>query len=125
MARPREFDESIVLVAEVRYFRSRQHGTTSVRDRAGSIGITGMGDYNAFGDKRLLYPRSLDVSQSLGDRVRRFDENLVFSEITERSVADKDRSGDVVVNSVPELEAARMSVRRRDLQPVQADDVAC
>jgi hypothetical protein len=76
--RPREFDEPVVLVAEVRCFRSRQHGTTSVRDRAGSIGITGMGDYNAFGDKRSLYPRSLDVSQSLGDRVRRFDENLSF-----------------------------------------------
>jgi TetR/AcrR family transcriptional repressor of nem operon len=76
MARPREFDESVVLVAKVRCFWSRQYGTTCVRDLAGSLGITGMGDYNAFGDKRSLYRRSLDVNQGLGDRVRRFDENL-------------------------------------------------
>jgi len=114
MARPREFDES---VAKVRCFWSRQYGKTSVRDLAGSIGITGMGDYNEFGVKCSPYRRSLDhyVSQSLGDRVRRFEENLstlaalkaFFSGIIERSGTDKERKGRVLVNSALELAAAK------------------
>jgi len=78
MARPREFDASVVLVAKVHCFWSRGYGTTSVRDLAESVGITSVGDYNAFGDKRSLYRRSLGhyVSQSLGDRVRCFEGNL-------------------------------------------------
>jgi TetR/AcrR family transcriptional regulator, transcriptional repressor for nem operon len=113
MARPREFDEAAVLEAAVHCFWSRGYEATSVRDLADSMGITGASLYNAFGDKRSLYRRSLNhyVSQSFSDRVRRFEGNVppldaldaFFSEVIERSIADKERKGCMLVNSALEL----------------------
>ncbi len=113
MARPREFDEKAVLDAAVQRFWSQGYEATSVRDLAESMGITGASLYNAFGDKRSLYRRSLDhyVSMSFGDRVRRFENELppfdalkaFFEEIVERSLADKERKGCMLVNSALEL----------------------
>jgi TetR/AcrR family transcriptional repressor of nem operon len=113
MARPREFDEAAVLEAAVECFWSRGYEATSVRDLADSMGITGASLYNAFGDKRSLYRRSLDyyVSQSFSDRVRRLEGNVppldaleaFFSEVIERSLADKHRKGCMLVNSALEL----------------------
>jgi TetR/AcrR family transcriptional repressor of nem operon len=118
MAPPREFDEPFILVVKVRCFWSRGYRTTSVRDQAESMGITGVGDYNAFGDKRSPYRRSLDryVSQSLGDHARRFEGNLstlaalkaFFLGIIERPIADEERKGSALVNSELELAAKRM-----------------
>ncbi|QPF94376.1 TetR/AcrR family transcriptional regulator [Bradyrhizobium commune] len=113
MARPREFDEGAVLDAAVHRFWSKGYEATSVRDLAETMGITGASLYNAFGDKRSLYRRSLDhyVSNSFGDRVRRFENELppfdalkaFFEEIIERSVADRERKGCMLVNSALEL----------------------
>jgi TetR/AcrR family transcriptional repressor of nem operon len=113
MARPREFDEAAVLQSAVECFWSRGFEATSVRDLADSMGITGASLYNAFGDKRSLYRRSLDyyVSQSFGDRVRRLEGKVppldaleaFFSEVIERSLADKQRKGCMLVNSALEL----------------------
>ncbi|WP_431203800.1 TetR/AcrR family transcriptional regulator [Bradyrhizobium betae] len=113
MARPREFDERAALDAAVRRFWSRGYEATSVRDLAQSMGMTGASLYNAFGDKRSLYRRSLDhyVSSSFGDRVRRFENELApydalegfFAEIIARSLADKERKGCMLVNSALEL----------------------
>lgn len=113
MARPREFDETAVLDAAVQRFWSQGYEATSVRDLAESMSITGASLYNAFGDKRSLYRRSLDhyVSMSFGDRVRRFENELppfdalkaFFEEIIERSLADKERKGCMLVNSALEL----------------------
>jgi TetR/AcrR family transcriptional repressor of nem operon len=113
MARPREFDEAAVLDAAVRRFWSKGYEATSIRDLAETMGITGASLYNAFGDKRSLYKRSLDhyVSNSFGDRVRRFENELppfdalkaFFGEIIERSVADRERKGCMLVNSALEL----------------------
>jgi TetR/AcrR family transcriptional repressor of nem operon len=119
MAPPREFDEPFIRLVKVHCFWSRGYRTTSVRDLAESMGITGMGDYNAFGDKRSPYRRSLDryVSQSLGDRARRFEGNLstlaalktFFPGIIGRPVADKERKGSALVNSELEPAAKRMT----------------
>jgi TetR/AcrR family transcriptional repressor of nem operon len=52
MARPREFDETVVLEAAMNCFWARGFGQTSIRDLAEQMGITGASLYNAFGDKR-------------------------------------------------------------------------
>ena len=122
MARPREFDESAALEAAVHCFWSRGYEATSVRDLARSMGITGASLYNAFGDKRSLYRRSLDhyVSNSFGDRVRRFESELppfealeaFFSAVIERSITDKERKGCMLVNSALELAPHDKEFRR-------------
>jgi TetR/AcrR family transcriptional repressor of nem operon len=113
MARPREFDEAAVLDAAVQCFWSRGYEATSVRDLADKMGITGASLYNAFGDKRRLFRRALDhyVEQGFGDRARRFEGRLpprealagFFEEIVERSLADPQRRGCLLVNSALEV----------------------
>lgn len=122
MARPREFDETAVLQAAVRCFWSQGYEATSVRDLAHNMGITGASLYNAFGDKRALYRRSLDhyIANSFGDRVRRFESELppldalkaFFAEIIERSITDKERKGCMLVNSALELAPHDKEFRR-------------
>jgi TetR/AcrR family transcriptional repressor of nem operon len=113
MARPREFDEAEVLDAAILCFWTRGYEATSVRDLAGSMGLTGASLYNAFGDKRTLYRKALDryVAQSFGDRVARFERHLpprqaiaaFFEEIIARSLDDRKRKGCMLVNSAVEI----------------------
>jgi TetR/AcrR family transcriptional repressor of nem operon len=112
MARPREFDEATVLEAAMHCFWAQGYEATSVRDLAAQMGITGASLYNAFGDKRSLYRRSLAyyLAQSVRDRVARFERlepfpaiRAFFDEIVGRSVNDKRRRGCMLVNSALEL----------------------
>ncbi|UZE47962.1 TetR/AcrR family transcriptional regulator [Rhodopseudomonas sp. P2A-2r] len=113
MARPREFDEAEVLDAAIQCFWTHGYEATSVRELAGSMGLTGASLYNAFGDKRALYRKSLDryVAQSFGDRVARFEHHLpprqaiaaFFEEIITRSLDDRKRKGCMLVNSAIEI----------------------
>jgi TetR/AcrR family transcriptional regulator, transcriptional repressor for nem operon len=113
MARPREFDEAVVLEAAVQCFWSRGYEATSVRDLAKKMGITGASLYNTFGDKRSLYRRALDyyIQHSFVACIRRFEEQLpprdaigaFFAEIIEQSLSDKRRKGCMVVNSALEV----------------------
>jgi TetR/AcrR family transcriptional repressor of nem operon len=112
MARPREFDEATVLEAAMHCFWAQGYEATSVRDLAAQMGITGASLYNAFGDKRSLYRRSLAyyLAQSVRDRVARFERlepfpaiRAFFDEIVGRSVSDKQRRGCMLVNSALEL----------------------
>jgi TetR/AcrR family transcriptional regulator, transcriptional repressor for nem operon len=113
MARPREFDEEAVLSAAVHRFWMYGYESTSVRDLARDMGITGASLYNAFGDKRTLFQRALAwyVENSFGERVQRFEHTLppgaaieaFFREIIDRSVRDKDRKGCLLVNSALEV----------------------
>ena len=109
MARPREFDEEAALDAAVRCFWANGYEGTSVRDLASSMGIAGASLYNAFGDKQALYQRALTryVEQSFQDRVARFERlpprqaiSAFFDEIIARSLADEQRQGCMLVNSV-------------------------
>ena len=102
MARPREFDEAIVLAAAMNHFWAHGYEATSVRDLQGATGLTGSSLYNAFGDKRALYRRARDqyVERSIAD-------------IVERSLADRERKGCMLVNAAldvaphdPEFKAA-------------------
>jgi TetR/AcrR family transcriptional repressor of nem operon len=112
MARPREFDEEAALDAAVRCFWANGYEGASVRDLASSMGIAGASLYNTFGDKQALYQRALAryVEQSFQDRVGRFERlppcqaiSAFFDEIIARSLADEQRRGCMLVNSVFEF----------------------
>ncbi len=108
MARPREFDEVVVLDAAVLCFWSRGYEATSIRDLIEKTGLTGASLYNAFGDKRAFYQRALDhyVEGSVGERIRRCEAmepraaiEAFFGEIVKRSLDDKDHKGCMLVNA--------------------------
>ena len=112
MARPREFDEATVLEAAMNCFWAQGFESTSVRDLAEEMGITGASLYNAFGDKRSLYRRALAyyLETSVRDRVSRLEQlppfaaiRAFFDEVIERSLADKQRRGCMLVNAALEL----------------------
>jgi AcrR family transcriptional regulator len=112
MARPREFDEAVVLDAAMQCFWSRGFEATSVKDLLGKTGITAVSLYNAFGDKRALFRTALDhyVEAGIGERIRRC-ENLppreaiaaFFDEILKRSLSDRERKGCMLVNAALEV----------------------
>lgn len=112
MARPREFDEATVLEAAMNCFWAQGFESTSVRDLAEEMGITGASLYNAFGDKRSLYRRALAyyLETSVRDRVSRLEQlppfqaiHAFFDEVIERSLADKRRRGCMLVNAALEM----------------------
>jgi TetR/AcrR family transcriptional repressor of nem operon len=112
MARPREFDEVTVLEAAMNCFWAQGFESTSVRDLAEEMGITGASLYNAFGDKRSLYRRALAhyLETSVRDRVSRLEQLApfpairgFFDEVIERSMTDKQRRGCMLVNAALEL----------------------
>jgi TetR/AcrR family transcriptional regulator, transcriptional repressor for nem operon len=112
MARPREFDEATVLKAAMNCFWAQGFESTSVRDLAEEMGITGASLYNAFGDKRSLYRRALAyyLETSVRDRVSRLEQlppfqaiHAFFDEVIERSITDKQRRGCMLVNAALEL----------------------
>jgi len=113
MARPREFDEAAALDAAMDCFWRDGYETTSVRDLAASMGITGTSLYNAFGDKRSLFRRALQryADRSTRERIARLESTLApkeavrafLGEIVERSLDDRDRRGCLLVNSALEI----------------------
>lgn len=125
MARPREFNEGAVLDAAMKCFWSRGYEATSVRDLIESTGLTGASLYNAFGDKRALYQRTLDryVEASVADRIRRCEKlpprdaiGVFFDEIITRSLGDPDHKGCMLVNAALEI-----SPRDEEFQEVVAE----
>lgn len=108
MARPREFDEGVVLAAAAESFWIRGYEATSVRDLVETTGVTSASLYNAFGDKHSLYLRALDyyVEGSVSGRIERCKklaprEAIVafFGEIVRRSLGDRDHKGCMLVNA--------------------------
>ena len=94
--------------AAVQCFWSRGYEATSVRDLVASTGITSASLYNAFGDKRTLYPRARDhyVEESIAGRIRRCEElpprqaiSAFFAEILKRSLGDPQHKGCMLVNA--------------------------
>lgn len=112
MARPREFDEATVLDAAIQCFWAKGYEATSVRDLADGMGIAAASLYNTFGDKRALYRRSLEQYimgdlQECADRIEALPPHeaiaALFEEVIAGTLADKDRKGCMMVNSVFEL----------------------
>ena len=111
MARPREFDETAALDAAVEHFWLRGYQSTSVRELAGAMGITGASLYNAFGDKRALFKMALAryIETSIEGHVLREHHSTVraidtfFKDIVNYSLKDKSRKGCLLVNSALEF----------------------
>lgn len=129
MARPREFDEETVLDAAIHCFWTQGYEAASVRVLAERTGLTTASLYNAFGDKRALYLRALDhyVENGVTARIRRCRAlpprqavEAFFTEVVERSLADPERKGCLLVNTAidvaprdPGLQAAVAEVLGR------------
>jgi TetR/AcrR family transcriptional regulator, transcriptional repressor for nem operon len=112
MARPREFDEEVVLTAATQCFWSRGYEATSVKDLLEKTGITAASLYNAFGDKRALFRIALNhyVDSGIGGRIRRCEAlpareaiRVFFDEILNRSLNDGEHKGCMLVNSALEI----------------------
>jgi TetR/AcrR family transcriptional regulator, transcriptional repressor for nem operon len=112
MARPREFDEELVLTAAIQCFWNRGYEATSVKDLVEKTGITAASLYNAFGDKRRLFRAALDhyVESSVCERIKRCDTlpgreaiETFFRDILNRSLSDRDHKGCLLVNSALEI----------------------
>jgi TetR/AcrR family transcriptional repressor of nem operon len=109
MTRLKEFDETRALDAAVDCFWQHGYAATSVRDLAGAMRIGGPSLYNAYGDKRTLFTRSLEryASRSMRERIARLEERhqpkqairAFIAEIIDRSLKDPDRKGCLLVNS--------------------------
>lgn len=109
MARPRDFDEDRVLDRAVDCFWKHGYGATTVRDLADAMKIGGASLYNAYGDKRALFGRSLEryANRSMRDRIARMEAEhrpkeairAFMAEIIDRSLKDPDRKGCLLVNS--------------------------
>lgn len=109
MARLKDFDEEHVLDRAVDCFWKHGYGATTVRDLADAMQIGGASLYNAYGDKRALFERSLEryANRSMRDRIARMETEhqpkeairAFLAEIVERSLKDPDRKGCLLVNS--------------------------
>jgi len=112
MARPREFDEDVVLDAAMQCFWARGYESTSVKDLIEKTGLTAASLYNAYGDKRAMFRSALDhyIETSVGVRLRRCGTlppreaiRSFFDDILRRSLGDRERKGCMVVNSALEM----------------------
>ena len=109
MARLKSFDEDRALDAAVDCFWLRGYEATSVRDLADAMGIGGTSLYNAYGDKRALFARSVQryAERSMRARIARLEAarrpkeaiGAFIAEIIDRSLKDPDRKGCLLVNS--------------------------
>jgi TetR/AcrR family transcriptional repressor of nem operon len=109
MARLREFDDDRAINAAVDCFWAHGFAATSVRDLAERMGIGGASLYNAFGDKRALFTKSLEryANRSMRARIVRLEAThrpkqaikAFVAELIDRSVRDPDRKGCLLVNS--------------------------
>ena len=109
MARLKDFDEEHALDGAVDCFWKRGYEATTVRDLADAMKIGSASLYNAYGDKRALFARSLEryASRSMRDRIARMEAEhqpkeairAFLFEIIDRSLKDPDRKGCLLINS--------------------------
>jgi TetR/AcrR family transcriptional regulator, transcriptional repressor for nem operon len=122
MARPREFDEAKVLEAAGAVFWAKGFEATTTRDLTECTGLTQSSIYAAFGDKRGIFMRSLRyyLDSILLERIVRLEttkspgEAIVgfFKEIVDRSLADVQHRGCMLVNASLEVTAADPDLQR-------------
>jgi TetR/AcrR family transcriptional repressor of nem operon len=137
MARPREFDEEVVLDAAIQCFWNRGFEATSVKDLIERTGIAAASLYNAYGDKRSIYQAALDryVEISIGARIERCGTlppraaiSAFFDEILRRSLTDREQKGCLLVNSALEMAPHDPEFRKsiaRVLKRIEAFFLGC
>lgn len=122
MARPRQFDETEVLEKAADVFWAKGYEATTTRDLTQAMGVTHASLYNAFGDKRALFLRTLDyyLDQTLRARIGHLEGTYsptaavrqFFAEVVERSLADPQHRGCMLVNSALEVAASDSELQR-------------
>lgn len=122
MARPRSFDEAKILTAVVDAFWTQGYERTSTRDLVKCTGLNQPSLYNAFGDKRSLYRRSLEhyLECSVRQRIQRLegfsDAGMAvtgfFAEVLDRTLNDPFHRGCLLVNSALEASADDADLRQ-------------
>lgn len=113
MGRNRSFDENEVLDRAVGRFWAYGYAATSVRDLEKAMGMSSASFYNAFGDKRSLFKRSLQryLDQSSRRRVALLDASTAPREAIEAflnaivDASSRSRDGCLLVNSAAEVAA--------------------
>ena len=124
MARPRKFDEAAVIAASRDLFWTQGYAATSIDDLGDVTGLGRGSLYGAFGDKRTLFLRSLDMycieaSEAIRVELRNPDlsarDRLVahlrgFASIT---AADGSRRGCLMAKSAAELSSTDAEVAKR------------
>ena len=113
MSRPRAFDEDEALDSAIDCFWQQGLEATSVRDLASQMGINAPSLYNTFGGKRALFALALEryATRSMRERIQRLEANYApkdalnafCREIVDRSVADRNRRGCLIVNAALEV----------------------
>ncbi|HEY0928978.1 MAG TPA: TetR/AcrR family transcriptional regulator [Gemmatimonas sp.] len=68
MARPRQFDEDLVIDQVTRTFWERGYANTSIADLETATGLGRQSLYCAFGDKHALFLRALERYAAFGDQ---------------------------------------------------------
>lgn len=129
MARPRTFDESMVLSAAVEAFWTHGYEGTSTRDLVKATGLNQPSLYNAFGDKRSLYRRSLDhyLECTVRERIQRLEGmphsgmaiTRFFAELVDRTLNDPLHRGCLLVNSAIEARADDADLRQAVVDELQ------
>jgi TetR/AcrR family transcriptional repressor of nem operon len=109
MSRSKTFDEDRVINAAVDCFWAHGYEATSVRDLGAAMGIGAASLYNAYGDKRELFVRSLEryANRSMRERIARIEVRhrpaeaigAFLGEIVDRSARDPECKGCLLVNS--------------------------
>ncbi|MBO4225695.1 TetR/AcrR family transcriptional regulator [Bradyrhizobium neotropicale] len=121
MGRPREFDEQRVLAAAGDVFWARGYEATSTRALTECTGLTPASLYNAFGDKRGFYLRVLDYYlETLRERIARLESTRspgraiagFFREVIDRSLADPQHRGCMLMNTAIEVTNDDPEMRR-------------
>jgi TetR/AcrR family transcriptional repressor of nem operon len=137
MARPREFDEAVVLDAAVECFWAQGFEATSIKDLMGRTGLTAASLYNAYGDKRAMFEKALDhyIETSIGARISRCEVlpprdaiRAFFDDILRRSLRDREHKGCLLVNSALELAPHDPEFRRtinQALKRIETFFLAC
>jgi len=130
MARPRTFDESIVLTAAVEAFWTQGYEGTSTRDLVRFTGLNQPSLYNAFGDKRSLYRRALEhyLECSVRARIRRLEGaphagkaiTEFFAEVLYRTLNDRLNRGCLLVNSALEANGEDADLRQAVADELEA-----
>lgn len=121
MSRPQAFVREEVLDAAIRCFWLRGFETTSIRDLTAEMGIHGPSLYNAFGDKRGLFIEALQryAACTMRERITRLEElaspiaaiHAFFQELIEKSLADPEHRGCMIVNAALDVAAHDEGIR--------------
>jgi TetR/AcrR family transcriptional regulator, transcriptional repressor for nem operon len=138
MARPREFDETVVVAAARERFRETGYAATSLDDLTKATGLGKGSLYGAFGDKRHLFQRAFDdycatAAVAIAEALRGPDDGaLARLQAYATGVADdssaRDRRGCLLANTTVELagrDAEAAAVALSTYEALEDEIAAC